>query len=89
MKVVWVTFLVHLFLQWWQAWLLTSVQEKTQHWETIKEIIWQVSFLEHCIKNNSCLQETVSLLDQYVGEENQGQLQNDKESKILTKDFKR
>ena len=51
--------------------------------------LWKVSFLEHCLKNSSSLQETVSLLNQCVGEENQGQLQNDKESKILTKDFKK
>ena len=39
-------------------------------------------------KKISCLQETVSLLNQCIGEENQGQLQNDKELKILGKDFK-
>ena len=37
----------------------------------------------------SCLQETVSLLNQCIGEENQGKLQNDKELKILGKDFKK
>ena len=37
----------------------------------------------------SCLQETVSLLNQCIGEENQGLLQNDKELKILGKDFKK
>ena len=34
-------------------------------------------------------QETVSLLNQCIGEENQGQLQNEKELKILGKDFKK
>ena len=37
----------------------------------------------------SCLQETVSLLNQRICGENQGQLQNDKELKILGKDFKK
>ena len=36
-----------------------------------------------------CLQETVSLLNQCIGEENQDRLQNDKELKILGKDFKK
>ena len=40
-------------------------------------------------KKNSCLQETVSLLNQCKGEENQGQLQNEKELEILGKDFKK
>ena len=37
----------------------------------------------------SCLQETVSLLNQCIGEENQGRLQNEKELEILGKDFKK
>ena len=37
----------------------------------------------------SCLQETASLLKQCIDEENQGQLQNDKELKILRKDFRK
>ena len=36
----------------------------------------------------SCLQETVSLLNQCIGKENQVRLQNDEELKILGKDFK-
>ena len=36
-----------------------------------------------------CFQETVTLLNQCIGEENQGQLQNEKELKILGKDFKK
>ena len=37
----------------------------------------------------SCLQETVSLLNQCIGEENQGRLQNGKGLEILGKDFKK
>ena len=37
----------------------------------------------------SCLQETVSLLNQCIGKENQGQLQNEKELEIHGKDFKK
>ena len=37
----------------------------------------------------SCLQETVSLLNQCIGEENQGQLQIEKELEVLGKDFKK
>ena len=40
-------------------------------------------------ENISCLQETVSLLNQYIGEENQSRLETDKELKILGKDFKK
>ena len=40
-------------------------------------------------EKHSCLQETVSLLNQCIGQENQGQLQNDKELEILGKDFKK
>ena len=36
----------------------------------------------------SCLQETVSLLNQCIGEENQGRLQIEKELEVLGKDFK-
>ena len=36
----------------------------------------------------SCFQETVSLWNQCIGEENQGQLQTEKELEILGKDFK-
>ena len=36
----------------------------------------------------SCLQETVSLLNQCIDEENEGQLQNHKDLKILGKEFK-
>ena len=37
----------------------------------------------------SCLQETVSLLNQCMGEENQGRLQIEKELEVLGKDFKK
>ena len=37
----------------------------------------------------SCLQKTTFLLNQCIGEENQGKLQNDKELKILRKDFRK
>ena len=37
----------------------------------------------------SCLQETVSLLNQCIGEENQGRLQIEKELEVLGKDFKK
>ena len=37
----------------------------------------------------SSLQETASLLNQCIDEENQGRLQNDKELKILRKDFRK
>ena len=37
----------------------------------------------------SCLQETASLLNQCIDEKNQGRLQNDKELKILRKDFRK
>ena len=37
----------------------------------------------------SCLQETVPLLSQCIGNKNQGRLQNHKEMKILGKDFKK
>ena len=37
----------------------------------------------------SCLQETVSLLSQCIGEENQGRLQNEKDLKIVGKDFRK
>ena len=37
----------------------------------------------------SCLQETVSLLNQCIGEENQGRLQIEKELEVLEKDFKK
>ena len=37
----------------------------------------------------SCLQETISLLNQCIGKENQGRLQNEKQFKILGKDFKK
>ena len=37
----------------------------------------------------SSLQETVSLLNQCIGKKNQGRLQNEKELKILGKDFKK
>ena len=40
-------------------------------------------------KKISCLQETVSLLNQCRGEENQGRLQNEKELEILGKEFKK
>ena len=35
------------------------------------------------------MQETVSLLNQCIGEENQGRLQNEKDLEILGKDFKK
>ena len=37
----------------------------------------------------SCLEETVSLLNQCIGKENQVRLQNEKELEILGKDFKK
>ena len=37
----------------------------------------------------SCLQETVSLLNQWIGEENPGRLQIEKELEVLGKDFKK
>ena len=37
----------------------------------------------------SCLQETVSLLNQCIGEENQGRLKIEKELEVLEKDFKK
>ena len=37
----------------------------------------------------SCLQETVSLLNLWIGEENQGRLQIEKELEVLGKDFKK
>ena len=37
----------------------------------------------------SCLQETVSLLNQCIGEKNQGRLQNENELEIFGKDFKK
>ena len=40
-------------------------------------------------EKNSCLQETASLLNQCIGNENQSWLQNDKELEILQKDFKK
>ena len=40
-------------------------------------------------KKISCLQETVSLLNQCIGEENQGRLQIEKELEVLGKDFKK
>ena len=49
MKVAQVTFLVHLFLQYWQTWLLAQVLGKVHHWHWTKEILWKVSFLEHCL----------------------------------------
>ena len=36
-----------------------------------------------------CLQETISSLNQCIGEENQGRLQNEKELEIPGKDFRR
>ena len=73
------TFLVHLILQQWQTRLLAAVLG-------IKEILWKVSFLQHCLK---IIWETVSLLNQCIGEENQDRLQNYKELKIVGKDFKK
>ena len=46
-------------------------------------------FLRVSTEKNSCLQETASLLNQYIGKENQSWLQNDKELEILQKDFKK
>ena len=40
-------------------------------------------------EKNSCLQETVALLSECIGKENQGLLQNDKDFKILGKHFKK
>ena len=37
----------------------------------------------------SCLQETVSLLNECIGEENKGRLQTEKELEVLGKDFKK
>ena len=37
----------------------------------------------------SCLQQTVSLLNLWIGEENQGRLQIEKELEVLEKDFKK
>ena len=37
----------------------------------------------------SCLRETVSLLNQCIGQENQGRLQNEKEWETFGKDFKK
>ena len=49
MKVAWVTFLVHLFHQYWQTWLLAQVLGKVHHWRCTKDMLWKVSFLEHCL----------------------------------------
>ena len=55
--------------------------------------LWKKDLLENKLltassEESSCLQGTVSLLNQCVGEEYQGRLQKDKELKILGKDFK-
>ena len=53
---------------------------KVHYWHWIKEILWKVSFLQRHLK---IVWETVCLLNQCIGEENQGQLQNYKELKIV------
>ena len=55
--------------------------------------LWKKDSLENKLltalsEKISCLQETVSLLNQCIGEEKQGLLRNDKVLKILGKDFK-
>ena len=71
-----------------QTWLLAAVLGKVHHWHWKKEILWKVSF-GGSTEKISCLQETLSLLNQCIDEENQGRLQNDKELEILGKDFKK
>ena len=46
-------------------------------------------FLRALSEKMSCLQETVSLLNQWIGEENPGRLQIEKELEVLGKDFKK
>ena len=53
-----------------------------------RESLLKSKFLRHRLKI-SALQETVSLLNMCLGEENQGRLKTDKELKILGKDLKK
>ena len=50
MKVPRVTYIIHLFLQQWQTWLLAAVLGKQHHWHAKNKIIWKVSFLQHHLK---------------------------------------
>ena len=54
-----------------------------------RESLLESKLLKALTEKNSALQETVSLLNTCLGEENQGRLENDKELKNLGKDLKK
>ena len=54
-----------------------------------KKSLWKESFPRASSEKISCLQEVVSWLNQCIGEKNQGQIETDKEQKILEKGFKK
>ena len=83
LKAVWVTFLVHLFSTVMvnlaagnsagkSAWLILDKRDSLES-----------KLLRVSSEKMSCLQETVFLLNQCIGKENQGRLETDKELKIL------
>ena len=89
MTVVWVTFFTFFssngrlvcWRQQCQGKCITDIGQKRDSLES--------KFCRASSEKISCLQETVSLLNQCIGEENQGWLQIEKELEVLGKDFKK
>ena len=50
-SLLWVTFLVPLFLFYWETWVFAAVLAKVNQWHWTKEIIYKINFLEHRLKN--------------------------------------
>ena len=89
MKIVWVTFLVHLFSP-----IIANLAAACNAGEGAsltldnKREPLESKLLTASSGKTSCLQETVPLLNQCIIKENHGRLETDKELKTLGKDVK-